>query len=961
MKFKTIKMAKKFLEEIADFILDKYKGNFEELTIILPNRRAGLFLEKYLQEKIDKPSWAPKLNSIDDFVFEITKYDKASSTDLIFELYEIYLSFEKESARSFEDFGSWGPKLLNDFNDIDMYLADYKVIFTYLKEARNLQKWNLDRPNISALEDNYLKFYHSLLIYYVKFKDRLKSLNIAYSGMAIRDLVESPLNYDFTSNKFLIAGFNALSTAEVKLFEFIMTHFESDIFWDADDYYLKNTNQEAGKYIRKNLNNNNLKGKLILSEELSSRVKKINISGLSSNYSQVKYVGKLLKDLISKENFNSKETAIVLADEELLFPLLNSLPKEVEDLNITMSYPFKKSMAYDLIINLFELYKVALRKKQLSSETEDYILIYHRNIAKILNSPLVKKAYYNNLTKLINFINDNNISYTTAENILMFSKNLSFSDEELSLINSLKVENLSALTVLEAINKFLEILKGKLIFSELDGDLLSSNQIIINQLIIKLKKYPIIENISTLKKLYNSLTKMKGIPFEGEPLRRLQIMGILETRALDFKNIIYLSLNEGVIPKSNQFHSFILPEIRREYKLPMPYDDDAIYSYHFYRSLQRAENIELIYNKGENDLGSGEMSRFAKQLLYELKQQNQNISISNKIVKLPEPKKQKSKAIIINKSNEIYQQLLDLSTNPLRGFSPTSLNEFKTCGLKFYFSRILKIKPKDEVEEEIKVNTRGTIIHDTLDIIFREEAEAENSNKFDEDFFKRAKENYKKILFDRYKENFKNGDINHGNNLLLRKLDEKLVKDFFESEEINSLGIENVMTEQDLEYTIPIESQNEIIKVMLRGSADRIDSYKGVRRIIDYKTGKVDKNELNLDDKNILSSEKWANLFTNSKFDKPFQLLTYTLLYSRQFNYSLPISPIIIGLKSKSTHYPLIINNLNLISKEIIDNFENELINLLKEILNKNSAFKQTKEIKNCKNCDFIKICHKDK
>lgn len=946
-------MALKFLQEVAAFISSKYKGNYKDLVIIVPNRRAGLFLEKYLLSVTNKTTWAPRFFSIEDYIFEVLGFTKASSTDLVFELYEIYLKQNPVEKQSFDDFSNWGPRLINDFNDIDSYLSDFEVVFNFLSEARNLQKWNLDRPQLTEIESNYLKFYGQLKTYYLEFKAKLKKNSTAYPGMAIRMLVTDIKQYKMLGENFVIAGFNALSKAEEKLFKYLVSEYKAQIFWDVDNHYLTDFKQEAGKQIRKNLNDEQLKGNVIISNGFNTK-KSISVNGVSGNYGMIKYAGKILEDLMSSKDFNPNDTAIILPDPDILFALLNSLPKNIKEMNITMSFPYKKSEAYDLIIRIIDLYDSASRINK-SYSNSNTILLHHKALQKLINSPLFKQAYGQSLQRFIYKIKSENlnlITFNEAENI---ANQAGIKEDNPWAV--LKTDSLDAISILNKISLFLELIQKNYSIESLSKELLILNHNIIKQLLQKVENHNVIQNLSTLKKLFKTLTSIKGIPFEGKPLAGLQIMGVLETRALDFKNIIYLSFNEGIFPQSSQFKSFILPEIRREYGLPMPLDDDAIMAYHFYRSIQKAENVTLIYNTISGKFGGGEMSRFAMQLTYELKKNHPEITLKENAINLPTPLQQQPSPIIIEKTQDIMDNLLLLGTASDKGFSPTSLTTYIACSLKFYFSKILKIKAQEEIEEELAVNTRGSAIHGTLEILY--ENEIKGLNKFDKEFYQRSLENYSSILDAQYKKYFKKGDTDHGYNLLFKTLDNKMIHNFLTAEIQNSMGITEVKCEEKLEHFFPLKSDGNTIKIRIHGLADRIDLHHGLRRIIDYKTGKVKSSDLNLD-KGRSKEDKWENMFLKNSHPKAFQLLTYALIYNRMNGVNTPIIPIIAGLKAKDIYFHLKINESDIINEDILNTFEDDLLLLIQKIYDREIPFSQTEDLKTCKYCDYKTICNRD-
>lgn len=940
-------MNGKFLEIIAEQILSLSNEEVLNLNIILPNRRAGVFLQKHLAELNKKTTWLPNIYSIEDFVFELSGFQKASSTDLIFELYETYLKLSGDKDKSFEDFGSFGPNLLKDFNDIDNFLADSKVVFTYLTEARALQKWNPNSPHSGNLEKNYLNFYSSLGGYYNDFKAKLLEQNFAYYGMAIRHIIENITKLNPSNNQYYIVGFNSISKAEEKLFELISENGKAITFLDADEHYLNNKRQEAGRHLQLILNNPKLKVQLIKSNGFNSP-KEISLYGLSGEFGMTKFAAQIIKEWVQEPDFQAEETAIILPDEELLFPLLSSLPAELTAMNITMSYPFRKTAGYDLVIRIFEIYESVLRNKSRGNLNA----FHYKALKAFFDNTLIKRHFNQFCRNFSRIIQNENISIINSENINQIIKEIDFSEKP-HPFKFIEINNLNGEHVLNSIINSLKMIEELMVNDEFEKAIIVENNNIIERLNQKITQYNLDEEPNILKKIYQSMANLNGISFEGKPLSGLQIMGVLETRTIDFKRIIYLTFNEGQIPAAAPFHSYILPEIRYHFGLPMPTDEDAISAYHFYRSIQRAEKVLLIHNTVPGNLGGGEMSRFGKQLMTEVK--NDNVIIKSLDVELPNPKNYTTKEIIIEKDEKIMNELVKIATNPEGGFSPSSLSMYLSCPLKFYFRRVLHIKPLEEVEEEIAINTRGSAIHETLDQIYKNEAETKN--EFGEDFFKNAVINYQNILTQSYSKIFKKGDINHGYNLILRKLDEHMIELFLKNDLKYSFNISDVKCEQNIEAIIPLKANGEEINIRLFGNADRIDSHKGVRRIIDYKTGKIKETELKINPAGE-NDAIWEKIFVDGEMQKTFQLLMYSFLYHQSNPNQNLILPVIAAMKTNKIFFELKPKN-GFIDSAILNEFSKHLISVLNDILNKEIPFNQTSNKKACGYCDYKLVCNK--
>lgn len=935
-------MNRKFLEIVADQIFTYGKEEIAKTTVILPNRRAAIFLQKHLAAKSTQTFWLPRIISIEDFVFEAANYQKASSTDLIFELYETYLHFGGSGERSFEDFGSFGPLLLKDFNDIDNYLADAQVIFTFLKEARALQKWNPNDDDSGQIEKSFLQFYSNLIHYYRLFKTKLSEQKIAYYGMAIRTVIEAELTKQFVNNQYIIAGFNAISNAEEKLFELLSFHSTALIMIDADDHYLDNPIQESGKHLHKVLKNNKLKIKLIKNNGFKTG-KTIKIKGISGEIGMAKLAGQTIDNFIKSNDFVAEETAIILPDEKLLFPLISALPQEIKEMNITMSYPFSKTNGYDLVLKTFELYESAYRNTHKKA-------FHYAAMIDFLNNTLITKSFVNYSKLFINKIHSENLNYLSQQAILEINNEL-YQEENPNPTSILNLENQDSLTVIDSIINLLIQIESKPMIDVFERSILAENRQILFRLKEKLQKYNINERPRVLLKIFQSMANFSGISFEGKPLAGLQIMGVLETRNLDFDRIIYLSFNEGLIPTTKTFKSYILPEIRYHFGLPMPADDDAISAYHFYRSIQRAKEVILIYNVIPGVLGGGEMSRFGRQILHEL--DHKINKIEQEIIQFQPPIKHIINEILIEKNDNIIRILKEIGTESDYGFSPSSLLTYLKCPLSFYFRYILHVKPMQEVEEEIAINTRGSAIHETLETIYKREAES--NNKFGEVFFTQAKKVFSQLLNEAYARNYKQGDTEHGYNLILKKLDEKMVRDFIVKDSIYSTGTSEVKTEEELIFEIPIICEPESLKIKLRGSADRIDYMNSVRRIIDYKTGKVEEKELKINNKGE-NGEIWTKIFEKGQNQKTFQLLMYSYLYLKSHPTENQVLPVIAALKTQQIFHELKPTN-GYIDNGIIDEFEIELNNLLQNIYDRNIPFSQTTDNKRCKFCDYKESC----
>jgi ATP-dependent helicase/nuclease subunit B len=928
-------MKQKFLEHIANHLLGLSTEQWLNTWVLLPNKRACRFLQKHLIEKVDTTAWLPEIISIEDFIFQKSGFKKASNTDLIFDLYECYLEQFNQEQNSFEEFGSFAPTLLQDFNDIDNYLADAQVVFTYLKEARALQKWNPGKDS-GRMEESYLAFYNQLGQLYATFKNKLLAQHSAFPGMAIRHLIDQ--SSSLPENKHIIvAGFNALSPAEKSLLKKLKSQNKLEVLVDADSYYLNQKNQEAGKHLRKMIADDYIPIQVIKNKGFTHD-KQIHIKGVPGNYPMVKYVAMHILNETQKPQWHPEDTAIVLPDESLLFPLLSALPLELQSLNITMSYPFKGTAPYGLAMSLFECMESMERLKK--RNPEEPVSIYYKAFSQLMDNPMLKQQLGDKLKNFKRSISNANITLIRAKHL---------DEHHLDIFKVLFQEEMNAGKTLESM-----VLLMQEIAMQLDGgielSILQELLLILSDFREKIRLYKFQESTNVLKKIFVSMTSFKGLAFEGEPLSGLQIMGVLETRALDFDHIIYLSFNEGTLPRIKQDQSYILPEIRHHFGLPLPHDDEAIMAYHFFRSIQRASHIHLIYNLTPDRFGGGEMSRFGQQMLVEMKQ----VQINHQQVQLPNPSQQDNGKIIIEKDKVIMQALKTRACHAEKGFSPSSLSTYLSCSLKYYYRYVLGLYEQEQVDEEMAVNIRGSAIHDTLEQLYKKES-LEN-NRFDSTFFEFALENYQEVLEEAYRRNYFEGEVKHGYNLILSRLDGHMIERFLKKDKDYSLHTTKVRCEQKLESYFPVEVQGEEWLVRIHGSADRIDRMQGQERIIDYKTGKVDdKLELKKVGEN---ANIYEDIFIKNKRSKTFQLMVYALLHMEMQPNLQEVLPVIAGLKQHQVFFELRAINQP-VSRELIMEFKGHLISLLQEILSPELPFQETTQANTCRFCEYKSLCNK--
>jgi hypothetical protein len=953
-----------FLEKTVEYLYKKYGDDISDLCIVLPNRRAGLFLKTHLSKTLKKTFWSPQILATEDFVALLSELQPADSTTLLFELYETVKKCNPNNSESFEEFSKWGQILLSDFNEIDRYLIDAKQLFGNLKNIKELETWSLNSNEpLTDFQKQYLDFWQLLGTYYNDFVERTLAKKHAYQGLAYRIVAADPevRASKHSWKKIIFAGFNALNLAEEIIIEKLVDTDKAEIIWDTDGYYVNDPNQEAGRFIRKYNEYGRFKKikerNTVFEETLLSNGKKnITIIGAAKNVAQAKVAGSLVTD-IQNEQGHLQNTALVLADENLLFPVLHSLPEKLEDINVTMGYPLKNTPVagfFDLVFNLHE------NAKKIAGDKANYSF-YHTDLIKLLNHSYTAIA----LADKDNFLSVKSVVYTIQNKNIVFAAQSTLEKlfvqrpQEYLLLKPLFLHWRSASDALNCVQYVIELLKDGIIAqqsgkeenkSSLELEYLFSFTKIVKRIQVLMTDYPdAIEDVKTLRSILNQIVRGSTLPFYGEPLMGLQVMGMLETRTLDFENVILLSCNEDILPSGKAVNSFIPYELKRFFGLPTYSDKDAIFAYHFYRLLQRAKNIYLLYNTESDALGSGERSRFLTQLAYELPKVNPNVVIKEQLLSVPVKPENNTDGLYVIKTPEIMEKLRLRSGS---GFSPSLLNKYRNCSLEFYFHGIAGLQEAEEVEETIGADVLGNVIHGVLEELYQPFV----NNKLRVDDIKAMKSKAEELAIKGFEKNYSRAEISYGKNLLTLKVALKFISNFLDAE-IAAVSAAEKRGEpviiKALEEKLTAEMVIGTATVTIKGTADRIDSVGSTTRIVDYKTGMAANNELKFDD--------WDLIRTDTNLGKSFQLLMYAYLYHKMNPHItenlqsgiITFRELSAGLKSVK------VNGNTYLDSETLKEFESQLQTLLTDILDPSKNFIQSEDVANCIYCSFKGICNR--
>ncbi len=953
---------KKFLREAAEKIINNEHFG-EQSVVILPNHRSEIFLKEELKKLTSNNIWLPEFYPVNEFIQKASGLKKADNISMYFELFKIHQKIGGAETKTLDEFLTWAPVMLSDFNDIDNSMANAEDVFKQLTAVKAMQQWNPEGIPLTQLQKNYIHFYNTLFNYYTELRAKMISISAGYQGLISRYLVEniSSLMNERYWNNFILVGINALSEAEINIFDFINQNYKFDTIWDIDQYYFsKNSDaryhQEAGKNIRNIIKHLKLKEPENIRFNLGCTEKEIRVLGVPKRVGQAKFMGQELQELNESNNnpINDcnmpllMDIAIVLADEEILMPLLNSLPSPKTEnenklsYNVTLGYPLSNTQVDHFFTTWIDL---------IISKSQNNGRILTTHLISLINNPIISKLLSNDghsRESFVNYLIINNISAITLEELKnKLSKNdPSFLQILSQLINNEREVNI--ISVIENLREFLYfVIKTSENFNVLIKEQVQQLIKILSKLLWLITQNKKVINFNAVKQIVRQLINQSTINLIGEPLHGIQIMGMLETRTLDFKNIYILSTNEGIIPKPNSIGSFIPMDIRRQNKLQLPSDNSDIYAYHFYRLLQRAENITLIYNSNADKLGGGEKSRFILQIENELSKINPLIKLSDRIINTDisqlEEGNTGAEKIKIEKTEQIKRKLLEIATN---GYSPSIINSYISCPLKFYFSHVIKISTTTYIDKSIEANTFGTIIHEVLENMYKPLV----GNEITSETIRRFSANTNQLLLNQFKNHYSNIDLNSGKNLLTFEVATNYINNFLQYDIRNLNNHPSVLQSTEHKYFYNIS--DGALNIKFKGTIDRIDQRlgDGTFQIIDYKTGKVTPRELFVKDT--------AELTTNPDYAKAFQVVFYAWLYYQQQSIKR-LEAGIISLRNISQGFiSLKFKDIDSI-QDYFQEFTESILELINEITDPHLPFTQTNDLSQCTWCNYKSICNR--
>lgn len=944
-----------FLKQVANYLYKNYLSELSEFCLVFPGRRAGVFFTAYLNELIERPMLSPEIITINELISSLTGLQQADQVSLVLKLQEVY-SQETGHQEPLDEFFFWGEILLADFDDIDKYLLNSDDLFRNISDLKELENqfdylseeqkraidefWgNLDKVPHSFNKDKFIGIWIKLAAIYHRFHKVLKQNNIAYSGMIYREVAEAINEQMLTglnAKKYVFIGFNALNNCEKAIFKKLENQQKAMFFWDYDDFYLKDIENEAGRFLRTNMISFPAPKSFIPENQVPANQRKITLVSVPGNITQAQAINlpNVLKSFRINERFDN--TAFVLADENLLIPVISSVGKSFKDINITMGYPFVNTPVYGFISQLISLQKNIRR----SSKSP---VFYYKPVVALLNHQFVVNP---EIKLFVAGIHKKNKVYVAASelNFSPFVKKIfSCPDSWLNILDYF-------LDVLKELSAKFDSTDNEQV--KLDSEYLFQAFLAIQRLKdtlsgLKVPDFP----VKILYRLLDQSLRRISIPFEGEPLTGLQVMGLLETRSLDFENLVLFSANEGFLPRIAAGHSFVPYHLRKGFGMPTYEDRDAMYAYYFYRLIQRTEKTVIVYNSITEGIASSEKSRFLYQLLYDSEFEMEELNLSFNF------KGTTNEPIRIEANESHIRKLASVYSN--RNLSPSAINTYLECKLKFYFKYIAGIKEKDELKEEIDAVLFGNLFHYAMEFLYLpfedKTVEAEALKRLRGDKRRIESVVLESVAVKYYQ--MAPDEASHlklsGQSILIASHIREYIHQLLEND-MQFAPFHLVSLEKEYSAYYQVLSGEKTINIRIGGIIDRIDRTVDGLRIVDYKTGR----NLQLDFK------EWTQLVDrnyNPRRKEIFQTLIYSDILSHTEN-ELSILPSIYKLDDlfNEEFVPnVIFKGEKLIYQQVKQEFTSVFSEVLSEMFSIGNLYEQTKDSQKCSYCPYNKICRR--
>ena len=954
-----------FLKLVAADLYKHTEGNLAHTAVVFPNKRAGLFFNEYLAQESESPIWSPAYVSISELFRSLSPWEVGDPVKLVCELYKIFRR-ETQSTETLDDFYFWGEMLISDFDDADKNKVDTDKLFSNLQDLRNImddytfiddeqeeairqffQNFSIERR--TALKERFISLWDVLGNIYKGFRESLASQNIAYEGMMYRHVIEH-LDVDkLPYEKYVFVGFNVLNKVEHTLFTQLKDAGKAVFYWDYDEFYMKENRQavthEAGEFIRRNLRDfpSPLSGELFKN---LSKPKEVHYIASSTENAQARYLPQWIRNNLTTPE---KETAVVLCNEALLQPVLHSLPAEVKHVNITMGFPLSQTPVYSFLIALLELHTHGFNFKSGRYTFQSVVTLlkhpYTRQLtgqAELLEKELTRNNRFYPLPGELGKDEFLTRLFTPLSGNLNLCIRLS---ETLQQVAGIYQANTSGTEDTDA-------------FNQLYRESLFKAYTTINRFRTLIEEDELTVQSETFRRLLVKVLSATNIPFHGEPAIGMQVMGVLETRNLDFRHLVLLSVNEGQLPKSGGDSSFIPYNLRKAFGMTTIEHKIAVYAYYFYRLLQRAERITLMYNTSSDGLNRGEWSRFMLQFLIEWPH-----PITRQFLEAGQSP-QGTSPITVEKTPDVMrrmQSLFDVRANPKAKFSPSALNYYLDCPLKFYYRYVAGLSAPDEVSAEIDSATFGSIFHYAAEHIYKDlTTHGKVINKEALETLLRNEVKLQDYVDTAFKKLFFNVPQNekpeyNGVQLINSAVIARYLKQLLQND-LRYAPFTFIASEMEVDEPIDIQTPKGVIKSRIEGIIDRMDSKDGTLRIVDYKTGGDADTPPHVESL-FIPDKKRSNYV--------FQTFLYAAIMCRK-QPTMKIAPALLYIHraATETYSPVIQMGEPRKPKEAVEDFSKyekeyreRLQGLLEEIFNPEKSFTQTEIIEKCTYCDFKALC----
>nr|WKN37605.1 PD-(D/E)XK nuclease family protein [Tunicatimonas sp. TK19036] len=979
-----------FLEEVSNKILAAHPTDLAHLTFVYPNRRAGLFFQEILAQQINRTEWGPQMFTFQEFAEELSGLQIPDHLTLLFSLYQVFTE-KSQSNESFDHFYFWGDLLLRDFDEIDKALVKTTDLFANLKDLKELEAnydyltqeqrnaitrfWrNFQHGQPTSSKEQFLRFWSILHQVYNAFTQQLNTKGWAYEGWMLRQLAEkiASQQIEHSFQKVIFVGLHALAPAEEKLVRWFIEEENAEIYWDTDAYYVEHARHEAGHFFRKYRQHPVWRETLpdpLPQHYQTGQSRNLQAIGVTLNVGQAKQAGNILRQLSRQSDFVPEKTVVVLPDENLLFPMLHSLPSEIEKVNVTMGYPVRSTALYSLIEHV-----LALQEEKRYNKTTEAYEFHHVRVLALMRHPYLLHMYPERAQELIQDIEKRNQVYVSTKTLqqhplyqVVFQPVTEARDTFDYLIQILqRIHQGAETSSMEGDQLTLPLLEQELVYQLFTQ---------VNRLKALAQEHQFTFSPQLFVRIFRQIMQSLRLPFTGEPVRGLQVMGVLETRNLDFDNVIILSFNEGVYPKSEAINTFIPGNLRRGFGLPTGDEQDAIYAYTFYRLLHRAKQVYLLYNTEDSTNQNGEMSRFLYQLTYEsvanadgsfqFPDGQGDYKVTRQTLSTP-VRAIPAEPITIEKNTDVLARLHRYTRQPdhppRRSLTPSALNTYLDCRLKFYYKYVVDLKEPEVVQEEVDPAVFGNLLHRAMELVYQSVLTEDQRTVVREMIEQLKKDQMSAAVKDAFREHYGQEGVEEfmleGRNVIAYDIVRKMARRILDMD-IAYAPFEIISLEREggrgyfWETTLEAKNTSPTI-VSLRGIIDRIDRKENVVRVLDYKTGR--------DEKKAHSIESLFDRDDKKRNKAAFQALFYALLYQQNSDTEERIVP---GLVNAKDLFAADFDSRIILDKHPVNDyapwdseFRKGLNTLLLELFNPTIPFDQTTDLRKCSLCPYAKLCY---